>query len=431
MADASLDDIIKQKRLQRFGNVNQNNAGKKNFNKGKGSMANKGRLFKDVQKDLGIITRKHMSLTTDARNRIIQKQRGKFRDARDRLAQLAKQGDARDKLNRIRKNPTQIRKLNRMVPNKAIVQQKPAVVKKQIINVPKQTLKTGQTRMKGNDLVRTVAGGGIKKKIVTNIKQPIVVKKVIQQTNQSKRVGQHQKTGRPQFVVKNQFAMRGRNINQHYDAQFADVTDFSSQPYNTGAAGMGTVLMTRQEPLFRTRPVQTIVYEEDYEPEIRPSRMRITAPNFNYRIAHQAQVQPQTWNPPRIQHERAFDEQVEYQVYPKKVSAVPSARPPITRGTKVVVSNLHPKVTMEDMEELLGTVGPLSYVGMVRPGVAEAVFLNDEDAYRSVDQFNNRQLDGQAMKVVVVKSKTPLITAGGSQGRSVLKSARGRSGYYM
>ena len=39
----------------------------------------------------------------DARNKIIQKQRFKFKDARDRLAQIAKQGDARDRLNKMRK----------------------------------------------------------------------------------------------------------------------------------------------------------------------------------------------------------------------------------------------------------------------------------------------------------------------------------------
>lgn len=39
----------------------------------------------------------------DARNKIIQKKRLRFRDARDRLAEIAKQGDARDKINKNRK----------------------------------------------------------------------------------------------------------------------------------------------------------------------------------------------------------------------------------------------------------------------------------------------------------------------------------------
>lgn len=49
---------------------------------------------------------------------------------------------------------------------------------------------------------------------------------------------------------------------------------------------------------------------------------------------------------------------------------------------QVLVTNLHHCVSVEDMEELFGTIGPIISARIVREGIAEAVFLNEEDAFR-------------------------------------------------
>merc|ERR1712212_1131986 len=92
---------------------------------------------------------------------------------------------------------------------------------------------------------------------------------------------------------------------------------------------------------------------------------------------------------------------------------------------KVLVTNLHPCVSGEDMEELFSTIGTIVNARMVREGVAEATFLKEEDALRSVEVFHNRQLDGLPMNVSIISKKSN-VQRGGPQPKSVLKAARGR-----
>ncbi|XP_066966357.1 polymerase delta-interacting protein 3-like isoform X3 [Macrobrachium rosenbergii] len=398
MADASLDEIIKQKRMQRFKLNNNTQANR--VNQKQGMIKKKGgKLFKDVQKDLGIKTKKNLSINTDARNRIIQKQRIKFRDARDRLAQIAKQGDARDKLNQIRKGKP---------GDKVIPQQKKTVVKKKILNVPRQTLNVGQTRMKGAAVIRTVAGA--KRKIKG---RPGVVRRAAVVTKGNRPGGRVQALPNNPGVI----TIKNNNVRPYNTYEVVNYRpEVQLAPRGQSFAGgmgipspMDTMLTMGPETIIRTRPAEQVVYAREYEPEVRPSRLRITATNSDYR--------------------EYYDDAVEYQVYPKKIATVQAPVVQAESGTKVVVSNLHPCVSVEDMEELLGTVGSVFNVRMVRQGVAEAFFVNQEDAYRSVELFNNRQLDGQPMKVMVVRKKAQVVTS--APARSVLRNARGRTSYYV
>lgn len=73
-------------------------------------------------------------------------------------------------------------------------------------------------------------------------------------------------------------------------------------------------------------------------------------------------------------------------------------------GHRIVVSNLNPSVTESDARELFEDIGDLVFVKLVRPGVAEVVFKNREDAEEAVETYHNRQLDGQPMKCMLVRS---------------------------
>lgn len=102
----------------------------------------------------------------------------------------------------------------------------------------------------------------------------------------------------------------------------------------------------------------------------------------------------------------------------------------------MVVTNLHHVVSVEDIEELFDNIGTLKSARLVRVGFAEVVFMNQEDALKSVEVYHNRQLDGQPMNVTLVAKKAPPalvapLPSSTSTTKSILKSARGRSGYYL
>jgi hypothetical protein len=50
----------------------------------------------------------------------------------------------------------------------------------------------------------------------------------------------------------------------------------------------------------------------------------------------------------------------------------------------VVVTNLLPSVTQEDITELFGDVGPLKRAKVTTPGTAEIVYINYNDALVSM-----------------------------------------------
>lgn len=69
------------------------------------------------------------------------------------------------------------------------------------------------------------------------------------------------------------------------------------------------------------------------------------------------------------------------------------------QGFQTLVSNLHADVTLDDVMELFGDVGPLKNARLVKPGVADVIFVNIEDALAAVKTYHMRLLDGQPMSV--------------------------------
>lgn len=98
--------------------------------------------------------------------------------------------------------------------------------------------------------------------------------------------------------------------------------------------------------------------------------------------------------------------------------------------TKVVVSNLVSTVSQEDLNELFGDVGQLRRVKMSQPpGSAEIVFLSAEDADRAIEVYNNRQLDGKAMKCQLVTIGSPPKSLSGPKLSLPAQSSRQRRSY--
>ncbi|EDO40433.1 predicted protein [Nematostella vectensis] len=75
---------------------------------------------------------------------------------------------------------------------------------------------------------------------------------------------------------------------------------------------------------------------------------------------------------------------------------VPSTTP--QTSTRVTISNLHPAVSRQDIEELFGAIGVLKSCKMLRAGMAEVVYTTKEDAVTAYARYHNRNLDGQPMQ---------------------------------
>lgn len=77
----------------------------------------------------------------------------------------------------------------------------------------------------------------------------------------------------------------------------------------------------------------------------------------------------------------------------------------VPAGHRIVVSNLQPTVTQDDIRELFEDIGQLLVARLVRPGTAEVIYKSLKDAQKAVDTYHNRQLDGQPMKCLLVNKR--------------------------
>jgi len=95
-------------------------------------------------------------------------------------------------------------------------------------------------------------------------------------------------------------------------------------------------------------------------------------------------------------------------------------------GHKIIISNLEPSVTCEDIRELFADIGDLLESKVIRPGVAEVIYNRRADAIQAVDVYHNRQLDGRPMKCDMVRnagSNTGPISVSGTSRRMPTRGA--------
>lgn len=163
--------------------------------------------------------------------------------------------------------------------------------------------------------------------------------------------------------------------------------------------------------------------EQDPPP---PEPRRKQIPNASKRSAPQTKEAPRPEKQPRRSPEPARisgrnsapvpskkSTSILHGIKPVSSSQIPKDTPPETgdkqsplQGFRVLVSNLHTIVTQEDVVELFSACGALKRTKMIKPGVAEVVFVKREDAEMAVKKYNNRELDGQPMQC---KMATPTV----------------------
>ena len=79
-----------------------------------------------------------------------------------------------------------------------------------------------------------------------------------------------------------------------------------------------------------------------------------------------------------------------------------SSKQEVPSSCRITVSNLHPLVTQQDVQELFGVVGELRSCKMLGRGTAEVVYLRKEDALFAFSRYHNRKLDGQPMQCKLI-----------------------------
>ncbi|KAL3876575.1 hypothetical protein ACJMK2_034409 [Sinanodonta woodiana] len=72
------------------------------------------------------------------------------------------------------------------------------------------------------------------------------------------------------------------------------------------------------------------------------------------------------------------------------------------QGFRVQVTNLHSVVSQDDIIELFGAIGAMKKARLVKPGMAEIVYVKKEDSLNAVQKYHNRELDGMPMQVKLV-----------------------------
>jgi len=68
-------------------------------------------------------------------------------------------------------------------------------------------------------------------------------------------------------------------------------------------------------------------------------------------------------------------------------------------GYKLLVSNLHPRVTEDDVLELFSDIGPIKRARFVDKGLAEVVYVRIEHAKEAIQKYDLKELDGRQMVI--------------------------------
>lgn len=85
-------------------------------------------------------------------------------------------------------------------------------------------------------------------------------------------------------------------------------------------------------------------------------------------------------------------------------------KPPISTGTKVMLTNFAVSVTEKDLNDLFSAVGPIKSCELdydkegKSKGTGTVIFVNHSDAIKAIEEYQDRELDGKEMKLHIISS---------------------------
>jgi len=378
----SLEEIIKLKKVGKSSNA-QNKRLPKNNSKTSGVRGRtssvggrvNGRVNKPSRQSRQPVDARMKSprQPVDARMKIIQKTRSRLTDARDKLAEIAKQTDARSRI-KGRKMSNQNGRQNPRGRNEYRFDQK----------IP----------------VQQVLKRSIKNNVATNLRDDVLSFTPSQQAT----ILQRSIKNNVSANLRDPSSMIRCTINRNasnYGHSYGDEIDIDEPlpVHHDDMSGIQVALkneythhFSRQDYLTNREPYMDAYEPLPYRPMDTSRSLRESGSGEPRRMSLQMRARLDT--PARLYRPRS-----------------PSP-PSLPQGHRIVVSNLHPSVTHEDIKELFEDLGPLLTSRLVRPGTAEVIYKFQKDAKKAVDAYHNRQLDGQPMKCLLVNSRPATSSSG-------------------
>lgn len=363
----------------------------------------------------------------DARLKIIQKNRTKLLDARDKLAQMAKSKDAREKLTKLREaratgpssvNSSFTRPVGTNItmkkdrhgkislttnksarnsvlapPSLGLAVQRQLGLVGALPSVPHTSVMHRQVQRKAPLQQRQVTRGGVNKLLNIAYKLPLA---------------SHQLDGYPSDIaMQEEYVPTAppvirRTIHNDIVGELPPLPDFSYAPIeNPGYPPSWGSSQTMPMESRRKKESSRSEYIDYDEPRI--SRQRV---HSYIDLDAVEDTQPlKSVKQPLNAGIRARLDTAPTSSQSHGIFAKTKPKPIVSPGHRIVVSNLHSAVTQEDITELFADIGDLMVARLVRPGTAEVIYKNLADANKAVEVYHNRQLDGQPMKCMLVNKR--------------------------
>ncbi|XP_020289681.1 polymerase delta-interacting protein 3-like isoform X2 [Pseudomyrmex gracilis] len=387
MADAglSLDDIIKKKKFS--------------GTRGRGRIMHRG-IGRSIRPNGSIRGRGHMK---DARFKIIEKNREKLTDARDKLAEIAKQSDARLKLDKIR--ASQHKKINAQFPKLNRTDRISLSTNK----APPLMSHTFSSNMPNNYMQPPSRTTGYRPP-----PPPISDSHYLSDMSMD-------------YTHTDDYLMDSSSLRRTVNNEYAPTPPpplpvFSINPtYNWVKPASSN---TARIPVRKSE----IERERDRQREYKLTTRSMMAPPYKEDWSFGTKSR----NPRDAGVKSRLDSSVNKLKLSPTVSRpkASSSSSPQSPGYRIVVSNLQANVTQEDIKELFEDVGELLVSRLVRPGTAEVIYKTLKDATKAVETYHNRQLDGHPMKCLLVNPRSKNNPTGPAV-RSVTESRRSVSSSYV
>ena len=417
MADAglSLDDIIKKSKSSgmrsRGGGVRRGIT--------RGARAN------------GSLRGRGSKVITDARFKIIQKNREKLTDARDKLAEIAKQTDARLKLDKIR--ASQLKKIETQIPG-----------------ISRKAGRNGRLSLSTNK-IPPIMPPAMPQNIPNNYMPP-----------PTRTVGY-----RPPALAESHYM---GDMNMDYNDDYM----METAPLRRTVSNEYAPTPPPPPPVFSIKPASSYTWVKPASsnitrivPSRKPEVEREHERARDYKVIARSSMVNMPTKPPSPSYKEDWtfgtksrtilaEDPVDPKYYDSRshreigvksrLDSVPnksrimgvlsrsktssSSSSSQSTGYRIVVSNLQANVTQEDIKELFEDVGELLVSRLVRPGTAEVIYKTLKDATKAVETYHNRQLDGHPMKCLLVNPR-PKNNPTGPAVRSLTESRRSVSSSYV
>ncbi|XP_018057470.1 PREDICTED: uncharacterized protein LOC108693173 isoform X1 [Atta colombica] len=409
MADTSLslDDIIKKKSLGMRGRGGIRRGVPNRGARANGSMRGRG-----------------SQVIRDARFKIIQKNREKLTDARDKLAEIAKQSDARLKLDKIR--ASHYKKIDT-----------------QLSGISRKTGRNGRLSLSTNKMP-SLMQHVLPSNMPTNYMQP-----------STRTVGYRPPLAEPYIGEMNMdytddYLTDSPSLRRTVSNEYAPTPPPPPPVFNINPISPYTWVKSRNTNVTRI-PARKSEIEKERERQrdynkltTRSAMVKTTSPSYkedwNFGTKSRTIVAEETADSKYYDSRNLREVGIKSRLDASgnktrtlsvlsrpKASSSSSAQ---SNGYRIVVSNLQANVTQEDIKELFEDVGELLVSRLVRPGTAEVIYKTLKDATKAVETYHNRQLDGHPMKCLLVNPRSKNNPTGPAV-RSLTESRRSISSSYV